>query len=402
MLILPKANEFIKGVCHPRQNLDMMLEAGLRWVRIDAPFPYEQDRWGEISKQYLEFRSRCEQYCKQGIRIMCVTPYPRSFAAAGVDPASADGLERVRQLCGFLAADFKHLELCWQITNEMNVFHFRHPLSLEQAAAFILAGLRGVRDGAPLAVCGYNTAGIGGASLGIAVKVAEALGGAGIGDINAITGANDADKLIEALKPYHDLADYIGLDTYKGTWQDGEPEDIIADVDRAHELAGLPVILQEFGFASAGEIFTFEEVVGFFSNIGYDRLDAVFADPSLFLARVSGRLAEIIGKSPPQERTKNALSLLPHIMKKWPGGSRKYPHTPEGQAAFYDNLLGKLLAHPHLCGALIYSWSDSKQCYLCRADDCPCETAWGITYSDESPKPAYHIIRKHFAPNVKN
>ena len=398
MLILPGTNEFIRGVCHPGQKLDLMQEAGLRWVRIDVPFPYERGRWGELSQQYLEFRLRCEEYHEQDIRMMCITPYPRSFVETGIDPAGNEGLGRVHELCRFLAADFMHLDVCWQITNEMNVFHFRHPLSLEQAAGFILAGLRGVRDGAPGAVCGYNTAGVGGASLGIAVEVAQALGGVGIGDVNGITGANDAVKLIEALKPYHELADYIGLDTYKGTWQDGEGEDIIADVDKAYTLTGLPVLLQEFGFASAGEIFTLEEVVGFFSSIGYDCLDEIFEDPSPFLARVKGRLSGIIGQSPPHERVKNALSLLPHIMKKWPGGSRRYPHTPEGQADFYDNLMGMLLAHPHICGAFIYCWSDSKECYLCRADDCPCETAWGITHSDESPKPAYHIIRKHFKP----
>ncbi|NLG23819.1 MAG: hypothetical protein GX558_00570 [Clostridiales bacterium] len=171
----------------------------------------------------------------------------------------------------------------------------------------------------------------------------------------------------------------------------------MADVDRAHRLTGLPVLLQEFGFASAGGSFDYERGMAYLHGLGYARLADVLADPHRFLQALPADVARVVNKSPEADRAQNALSLLPHILKQWPGGSRRYAHTPEGQAAFYDSLLEQLLAYPHICGAFIYCWSDSERCYLCRAEDCPCETAWGITYIDETPKPVYDVIRKHFA-----
>ena len=60
------------------------------------------------------------------------------------------------------------------------------------------------------------------------------------------------------------------------------------------------------------------------------------------------------------------------------------------------NLLPKLTAHPHLAGAVIYCWQDSKTCFTCGEDDCPCETAWGITRADGTHKPAYEAIGEAF------
>jgi len=390
---LLKGESFIKGICHPH-DLEMIKEAGIKWVRIDVPFPYEADKWGILSQDYLAFKSKCENFYQQGMRMMIVTPYPRSFINAGVDLDTTAGMDKVCAVCEFLATDFKHLQVAWQVTNELNLYHFRAPLSLEQAAVFITSGLAGIRKGNPEAINGYNTAGIREDSLSIKDDVMKLLEGFGFEDIS-LTG--DAEKLISLIKPHHELCDYIGLDSYKGTWSDGEPEDIIADVDRAFELTGLPVMIQEFGFASAGEMFNLADVAEFITKVGYNSIDEMFANPGQLIEWMPDRLAERIKNSPQEDWVKNIMIMIPHLLKKWPGGSRKYPHTPQGQADFYDILLRLIINHPNICGAFIYSWKDSLQCYMCGEIDCPCETAWGLTFSDETPKPALDVVKKHFS-----
>jgi hypothetical protein len=105
MNVLPKIGKFITGVCHPGQRLDLIREAGMDWVRIDVPFPYPKGQWGQWGEPYLQFRQKCRDYGAKGLRVMCVSPFPRDFARAGIDPASREGLEKVRAVCGALAED---------------------------------------------------------------------------------------------------------------------------------------------------------------------------------------------------------------------------------------------------------------------------------------------------------
>jgi len=395
MVALSKIGSFIKGICHPpRQDVTLMKEAGFGWGRIDVPYPYEPDSYGTPNQSFLDFCARCAWYYEQGIRAMCVSPYPRNFAAAGINPATTEGLEKVRETCRFIAHELQHLRVAWQVTNELNVFHFRHPLTLDQCPAFIAAGLQGIRDGTPNAACGYNTNGIGTSGLSI-MHEAKALFGSWLPSED--TTLNDAEILIRGVMPYHDLVDYIGLDTYRGTWFDGEPEDIIKDAELAHEITGLPVLLQEFGFSSKGAILNLQDVNAYIAKLGYNSMHEIVSNPTAFMQSIPPKLAGLISKSPPAEQIKTALHLVPHILKMWPGGSRVYPHTLQGQADFYDKMLSLVLAHPHICGAFLYEWTDKEQCFMCHAMDCPCETDWGIIDRNAQPKPAYHIVKKHFA-----
>jgi len=370
MIILPKTGNFITGVCHPYKNVELIKQAHIGWTRIDIPFPFAPGEWGKITPEYAAFRERVKFYSAGGLKTMCVTPYPRSFARYGVDPASPEGLEQVEKICKFMAEDLAPCGVAgYQITNELNVFHFRIPLTIEQAPDFIIAGIKGVVAGDGNAICGYNSAGV----------------------------AEEAQGIISRIKPYHHLLDYMGVDTYRGTWGDGEPDDIIGDISVTYDAVGLPVLIQEFGFSSLGEIFTRQEVDAYVKDKGFNSVEDVYKDAKGFVMRLPYYVAKRVMESPEEDWAKNALGMMPHLLRKWPGGSKKYRHTAEGQAAFYDEVLGKILAHPHICGAMIYSWSDPRLCFNCYHPDCPCETAWGITTPEEEPKPAYYVIKNHFS-----
>ena len=370
MVVLDKEGKFITGVCHPKKRTDLIKGAGMGWVRMDVPFPYEPGKKGEISARYAKFRERCAELAAEGLRAMCITPYPRAFVNWGADPASASWLTDVRDACRFLAADLAKYNVGWQITNEMYVFHFRIPLLPEETIPFLIAGLEGVREGAPDAILGHNSVTAAGSEYDLSV--------------------------IGGLKAYEPIMDYIGLDTYKGTWADGEADDIVGDINKTYELTKMPVLVQEFGFASAGDIMCEADVLGYLKERGYGSRDEVMADPKPFILRLPYYVAKRIFESPQADWGVNSLRMMPHLLKKWPGSSKIYRHTPEGQAAFYGDLLGKMIANPYTCGAVIYCWSDDALCFNCYNADCPCETAWGITYNDETPKPAYGVIKEIF------
>ena len=78
-------------------------------------------------------------------------------------------------------------------------------------------------------------------------------------------------------------------------------------------------------------------------------------------------------------------------------GLRGYPHTPEGQAKFYADVIPMFKSLDFCKGAFIYMWNDSDCCYVCGQEDCPVETGWGIVDGKGNPKPAYFAVQKAFA-----
>ena len=73
-----------------------------------------------------------------------------------------------------------------------------------------------------------------------------------------------------------------------------------------------------------------------------------------------------------------------------------YPHTPEGQARFFTDVIERLYGLPFVCGTIIYCWSDCEKCYVCGQPDCPVETCWGLVDNAGIPKPAYRAVRRQF------
>ncbi len=361
-----KTGGFIKGICHPSGDPTLLLDAGLGWVRMDAPYPTEES--------YEPFMQRVADYYQKGIRTVLISPYPSAFVQNGIDPATAAGLEQVEEVCAQMAKDFAPYHPCWQATNEMHMAHFRVPLTEMQAVDFLAASMRGLRKGDPRAAIGHNTVDEAWMDKLLLVDEKAGAGSPGGG------------------------ADYIGLDLYAGTWIPGDETAFIEMIDRLHDLLKQPVILMEFGFASLGGTMAedYADVLALLQSWGFKDYEDAASHLDQWIACLPPRLKEIALNAAPEERLKTvSQAFFLHILKKWPCPSF-LPHDEVGQAEFYRRLLPKLLDHPYLGGAVIYCMNDSERCFLCGEPDCPLETAWGLLRMDGSKKPAYSMVKNIF------
>ncbi len=361
-----KTGGFLKGICHPGTDYTALTDAGIRWVRRDAPYPFDTD--GNLSADHLEFLEETRNYAKNGLRSVIVSPYPREFLRHGIDPRTEEGLGQVRDVCEFLAKEYRGLGVCWQATNEMFVIHFRAPLNIDESMEFLIASLQGLRKGDPDAALGHNT---------------------------VSTGEGWDERGHDILRRTD--CDYLGFDLYNGTWGNGDTDTYIDRIEELYNLYKLPVILMEFGFASLGgnAHADFREGWDYLKNLGFDGMDDLRDRMDEFIETLPPRLKHTAVTCAPEDRLNAIIGMMPHLTKLW-FAEMTIPHTEEGQAAFYAEILPKLLADERLAGAVVYCWRDSKTCFTCGADDCPCETAWGITRCDGSRKPAYDTIKELF------
>ena len=317
--------KFFMGVCHPRQRLDLMQQAGVEWVRCDVPFPFE-DKVGNVSQKFRNFTEQVHTWNRAGFRVMGITPYPRGWNVDAGTSGSSHFLHVYEEACKFMAQEFGDIVQGWQISNELNLESFRHPLTEEQALAFAKQGGSGVRRGNTSALVGVNMAGFGKSAL----------------------------RMYSELYPNNDVEfDYIGTDGYFGSWEAGGPESWHEKLALLHEKTGKPIIIQEFGYASKGDVMT------------------------------------------PEERT---AGKSPHELKKW-GHAWCDGHTPEVQAAYLEETYRIFIDTSTVLGAIWYCWSDHEKCWNCGAPDCPCETAWGLVDVNEVPKPAYYAF-SHVAKSL--
>ncbi len=141
----------------------------------------------------------------------------------------------------------------------------------------------------------------------------------------------------------NDLCDYMGLDAYHGTRIKGTPDDLIADVKALNKHTGKPVLIQEFGFASYGDVIEDEtELDRAMEQFGFKDFADATANCELYLERLPERLSRTIKAIPRKEWEENLRHHEPHILKKWVGGSDEYPHTPEGQAKWFGEVIEKM------------------------------------------------------------
>jgi len=225
-------------------------------------------------------------------------------------------------MCAYLADDLRGLVQAWQIGNEMDWHQFAGPLNPRQACDYILAGARGLKASDPSLLVGHNPTG-GPKSY-------------------FFYGRLFAD----------DLLDYCGIDRYYGSWQPGGPQDWNAQIEELYELTQKPVLINEWGFASAGGVMTDE-----------DR-----------------RAGTITCK----------CHRWPHT---WGPG-----HTPEGQADFIRRAFDAFTAQKDkMLGQLYFRWADQPTCWQCGKPDCPAETAWGLVDLEGRPKPSYHAYKESVA-----
>ncbi|MBQ7153071.1 MAG: hypothetical protein IJR83_03940 [Clostridia bacterium] len=375
--ILSRCNGFLKGICHPGQNLDLVKAAGFGWVRWDVPFPYDKN--GKKAPSFEHFIGRCKAFADIGIRTICVSPYPRDFLECGIDVRTEEGLATVSDICRRMAADMKDVVGCWQATNEMFVPAFRAPITEEEAVGFVAASIQGLRAAGTDALIGHNCYASGWEKYALAID--ERSGG----------------------------SDYAGVDLYAGTWGPGGVDSYIPELERVAALAGLPVILMEFGFASKGSStdlysngqINWENPVlnSFLNRFSFKDAHEVLAEPDRFVRTVldtcSPDMAKRARECSPSDKIPYIMQSVPHLLKSWPAKSDT-EHTPQTQAEFYTRLLPRLMEHPQICGAAIYCMYDSDNCFTCGMEDCPCETAWGLVRHDGTPKPAYEAVAAVF------
>ncbi|MDR0751469.1 MAG: hypothetical protein LBF12_02600 [Christensenellaceae bacterium] len=372
---LLKAEGFIKGICHPSRNYDLVKEANIEWDRADIPFPFDEK--GEIRESYINWRAGIQEYVDNGIKILAVTPYPGDFYEFGIDPRLPESESKIKGVAIFLIQDLKGIISGIQISNELGVARFLYPLeSMEQAVWFMGIQLEAIAPFKGDIIAGYNSAG------------------------------PQADHHA-AMKPYHKYCDYIGVDIYAGCFASaGVPfmnNIIIFDLipQFLYAFTGLPVIICEFGYISEGEPKSAAEKLAILQEYGYNSEEEAKANITEFIAQLPENFQNDIKKGGGSDPGAYIFSDLNvgHLYRELPEGVvlKDYPHTPEGQAGFYEYIIPHLASYPFIIGTFVYCWKDSDRCYVCGFEDCPIETRWGLVTRDEEKKPSFYAVKNAFA-----
>lgn len=359
---------YIRGICHPNENYDLLTDGGFNWVRFDIPYPYNAD--GSVSGAYRAFKERCRGYKEHGFRVMAITPYPKSYIdVGGFNPVEPENIEKTQQIAVFLLEDLRDLCGAIQVTNEMGIDTFTYPLTREQAIEFIgiqLEALDKVKDGFPI---GYNSAGL-------------------------------SEWLHKGMRPYHQYCDYVGVDLYTGNTSDATARDYLKRISRIHRITGLPVILEEFGFLSAGAPKTDAEKAQILSQYGYASEAEAKSDIDNFVKKLPSAFQQRLRESYEPSAWGDTIfgDLSNHFYRQiaQTGTYRGFPHTPQGQAQFYADILPRLRDLRCLAGVILYCCQDGSVCWYCGLEGCPSETRWGIVDAEGVPKPAFDAIKACF------
>ncbi|MDR1465543.1 MAG: hypothetical protein LBJ11_09640 [Oscillospiraceae bacterium] len=364
-----KAGGFIKGICHPTDDCAQIRGAGIEWNRPDIPFPFDKE--GKVKQNYLDWKARMQRYRDGGIRLFAVTPYPREFIEAGIDPRLPENEARIREVAMFLLDDLKEIVGGIQVTNEMGVPRFTLPLTTAEAARFIGIQLAAMYPHRGNIIIGYNSAG-------------------------------PQTDLHLKMRAWHKYCDYVGMDIYIGCFAPIGNWLVIFDLMLRYlwSLTGKPIILCEFGYISGGAPKTPEEKSAVLQRYGVkteaearEKIDQVMdaiheKNPKMWnyiTHNASGGYADFLFQ----------LDFCNHFYSELPKRTviKKYPHTAQGQADFYRDIFPRLQNLPFLLGAFVYCYADSDKCYVCDQDDCPTETRWGLVTMDHKEKPSYYAVR---------
>jgi len=365
-----KAGGFIKGICHPNDNYGQIKGAGIEWNRADIPFPF--DAHGGVRSEYTQWKRRMERFAAHGIRIMAVTPYPNAFISHGVDPRLPANEGRVKEIAAFLMKDLQGLIGAMQISNELFVPRFKHPLTSEEAVRFIAIQLEAVHPIRGDVIVGYNTAGP----------------------------QMDQHAM---LKPYLKYCDYVGVDIYIGCFSVMGNWMWLYDMtlNTLWSYTGKPIILCEFGYISGGAPKTAAERQAVLAQYGASSEAEARADIEAFVGKMPAKMREVAKRDSSDDLADFVFNseFTNHLYMEMPEKVviKGYPHTPEGQAKFYTDIFPRLAVKPYLIGAFVYCYSDSPACYYCGQAGCPVETRWGLVTVGGEEKPSYYAVRDMWA-----
>lgn len=363
---------FICGVCHPSENYEQIKQANIGWVRVDIPFPFNKN--GALSESYLRFKARAGAYVEKGLQIMAVTPYHYKYTEHGIELQSPQGKQQVREIAVFLLQDLRGLVHGYQITNEMGIPRFTVPLTMRQAAEFIGIQLESMYPHRGETIIGYNSAG------------------------------PQAD-LHYMLKPYHKYCDYVGVDWYMGCFFSAPGLMCLFDALIAYlwSFTGKPIILQEFGYIGDGAPKSKQEKLDILRGYGAASEKDAINNITAFVAKLPEYMQDHIKRVCGNDLKRRVEFIFKgdyknHLYCELPKTTKipGYPHTPEGQAKFFREIIPKLYKKPYLAGMIVYCYSDSDKCYVCGQSNCPTETRWGLVDQAGKPKPSYYAVRDAF------
>lgn len=323
---------------YPTADVGLLRQAGIGWVRVGLSFPFVDRIGGELTDQYRRCKAEAAKFAAAGLKVLGITPLPgiatkkadasgrlvpqwRDFFPARCGPLGGpECLAAYERTCRWLAEDLRGIVPAWQIANELDIVEFAGPLNPRQACDLVVAAARGLKAADPALVVGHNPAGCPKAYYFFGHLYAQA----------------------------KELLDYCGVDGYYGTWAPGGPEDWARRIEELHDLTGRPILVNEWGFSSAGGVMTDEE-------------------------RASGQPV--------------------CQLRKW-GCTWGPGHTPQGQARFVEGAFEAFRScRQMLLGVLFYRWEDQDKCWQCGRGDCPAETAWGLVDLHGQPKLAFEAFR---------
>ncbi|MDD5348943.1 MAG: hypothetical protein PHQ12_01910 [Chthoniobacteraceae bacterium] len=311
---------------------ELMRDAGIQWLRTgNLGFDPQAFLRGEKQPgKFLAAKQRMAALRREGFRFTGITPGPLKMPETAGAPGSSAYLDNYRRICAFLGEEYRELVDYWQVANELDIWIFRHTLTLEQSVDFLKAGIRGVKETNAKSKVGINIT----------------LFPSRPGKVDGNTEAHEGVFIAKGI--YQDSGlelDYAGFDSYPGTWREGGAESWNEYLDAFYALTGKPIIIQEFGYSSAGEMMTPEE---------------------------------------------NRSGIYPCKAKKWRFSWNGKGHTPEAQAEFIEASYRIFAQKPHVLGATYFRWTDPEKCWQCGQADCPVETAWGLLDRAKKPKPSYY------------
>ncbi len=368
-----RKKEFVCGVCHPTDDYAQIREANIGWIRIDITEPPLDDN-GNVTENYISFKKKALGYAENGIKVMAVTPYPRSYFARGVDVRTREGEQILKRDARFMITDLQGVVGGFQITNEMGMPHFTLPLGMQEAVRYIGVQLEEMYAHRGDIIIGYNSAG------------------------------PQAD-LHSFLKPYHKYCDYIGIDMYLGCFDSlpGFFWMFDAMTDYLWAMTKKPIMIMEFGYISDGHPMSGEDKKKILEGYGVKSEGDAKKNIKSFVENLPVDMKNHVKKVCKNDPSRyfNLIfrsDLTNHLYKELPAITKipGYHHTPEGQAKFYKHILMHFYKKQYIVGAFVYCYADGKACHICGQSDCPTETRWGLVDLKGCPKPSYYAVKKAY------
>ncbi len=368
---------FIRGACHISEDYEQVRNANIEWIRTDVPFPFDKN--GNVRKEYLERKEIFKIVKNNGLKIMAMTAIPSHCIDLEIDPRTKEGKDIICKAASFTVEDLQGLIDGIQVANEIGMPRFTVPLNMNEGIEFIGMQLEAMYNYRGDIIIGYNSAG------------------------------PQAD-LHAGLKPYHKFCDYVGLDMYLGCFFKLPGFMFLFDVMARYLWAFTkkPILMQEFGYISNGKPKTKAEKQAILQSYGFNSEKEARQNIRQFVDNLPQHFGDHVRYVCEHDESKYGDFLFNgdmtnHLYKELPGITviPGYPHTPEGQAKFYNKILDRFYNLDFICGTIVFCYTDYPHCAYCGQCDCPTETRWGLVDNNGNPKPSYYAVQKVFE-RIKN